>query len=79
MTFGDMKAGTHFVDGHDRKFIKLKLTSACGHGFRALRVWDGIFIEGIPNSNDTFNAVDYEGIGGKCPDWVEFEILKTPA
>ena len=79
MKFGDMAPGTHFVDGHDRKFIKLKLESACGHKFKATRIWDGVIIEGIPSNNDTFNAVDYEGIGGKCPDWVMFEIIETPS
>ena len=23
-----------------------------------------------------FNAVDYDGIGCKCPDWLEFEVIK---
>lgn len=75
MRFGDMKPGTHFVDGHDRKFIKLKLDSAMGRPFLAVRHWDGESCSLL----DNFNAVDYQGIGGKCPDWVVFEIIKTPA
>jgi hypothetical protein len=74
--FRDIPEGAHFEDNHRRKFIKLKLQSACGHKFKALRVWDGIISVGIPNPNDTFNAVDYDGIGGKCPEWCPFKIIK---
>ena len=24
------------------------------------------------------NAIDYNGISGKCPDWLEFVIVKLP-
>ena len=71
--FIDIPNGAHFEDSQGRKFIKLKLESACGAPFKAGRLWDG---HQTLTENDIFNAVDYDGIGGKCPDWCSFKIIK---
>ena len=67
-----MEPGTHFVDAYDRKFIKLKLEGCTGLKFSAVRHWDGETRSFL----DTFNAVDYHGICGKCPEWCTFEIIE---
>ena len=77
MKFGDMPDGTHFQEAHGRrKFIKLKLSFAGGDPFKVYRVVLGE--DDKPKMQDFFNAVDYQGIGGKCPDWVEFEVISIP-
>ena len=79
LTFGDMPDGTHFQDGSGRKFIKLNLTFAHGSPFKVYRVGLGDNDEPVlPNWNDCFNAVDYQGYLAKCPDWVEFKVLSIP-
>lgn len=68
MTFGEMPAGTHFVDRHNRKFIKLMTVLP-----------SGIPIEFSGNSDGYIrkvNSIDYDGTPANCPDWVIFEILK---
>lgn len=71
--FCDIPEGGHFQDNHGRKFIKLKLRSAMGVEFKVARVWDELQFN---NHTDTFNAVDYDGIGGKCPEWCPFKIIR---
>ncbi len=77
LKFGDMPDGTHFQEANGkRKFIKLKLTFAAGTPFKAYRVVLGE--DDKPQMQDFFNAVDYQGIGGKCPDWLEFKVISIP-
>jgi hypothetical protein len=76
LKFGDMPDGTHFEDGHGRKFIKLRLTFAAGGPFKCYRVVLGE--DDQSKMQDFFNAVDYQGIGGKCPDWLEFKVISIP-
>jgi hypothetical protein len=75
MKFGEMPYGTHFkeVNGH-RKFIKLQDVLPSGLFQKSGRV--------VKNEDGSFsnliecNSIDYDGIHAKCPDWLEFEILK---
>ena len=67
MKFEDMPSGTHFKDGHDRKFIKLQNPIPSG----LIRTY--FFKSG--DFTDTFNSVDYKGCTGKCPGWCVFEII----
>jgi len=78
MTFEDIPEGAHFRELGEtpRTFIKLKLTFAAGDPFKVYRI---VLDENdIPQMQDWFNAVDYQGVGAKCPDWVEFEVIDKP-
>ncbi len=78
MQFQDIPDGAHFreLGENPRTFIKLRLTFATGEPFKVFRVVLGEDDE--PKMQDWFNAVDYNGIGGKCPPWVEFEVIPKP-
>lgn len=72
----DMHYGTHFEElgPKPRKMIKLQniLPSGIKIWWRVLDV-DGEFLYA-----DHFNAVDYNGIGCRCPDFVLFRVIRLP-
>lgn len=77
MKFGDMPEGTHFKEAHRRKarkFIKLRHTLPSGLSQKIGRVVQNE--DGTESELLTFNSVDYDGVGGSCPDWKEFEVIK---
>ena len=69
MKFGDMAQGTHF-ESDGRKFIKLQNTVPSGRS--------KIYYFKIDDFQDSFNAIDYNGITAKCPEWCEFLVIEHP-
>ena len=73
MEFGKMKVGTHFQERSGRrKFIKLQTVLPGG-----LTQTNGTKIDS-DGAFAPYNAMDYDGIGGLCPDWLEFEVINKP-
>lgn len=78
--FKDIPEGTHFQDHNGRRFIKLFTKTAAGLPQQHIRrVLEFTTSDGVthPQWQDTYNAMDYSGISGKCPDWVEFKIIQA--
>jgi len=72
--FCDIPNGAHFEDGSGRMFIKLVNKTACGIPQTFGRIVEAS--EHGPTSPFLdFNAVDYEGFVGKCPEWCAFKII----
>lgn len=74
--FGDIPNGAHFEDGSGRKFIKLVNVTAGGIPQKFGRIVEASQY-GPESCFLDFNAVDYEGFVGKCPEWVEFKLIKS--
>lgn len=73
--FSDIPDGAHFEDKNGKKFIKLISKTAFGIPQKFGRIVAQS--EYGPESKLLlFNAVDYDGIIGTCPDFVLFKILK---
>jgi hypothetical protein len=72
MKFGEMKQGQHFQEANGRrKFIKLQTVLASG-----LTQTNGRMVHDSKDRFLDYNAIDYGGCGGKCPDWLEFELIE---
>jgi len=77
MKFGDMPDGTHFEElgGNGRKFIKLQSKTAAGIPNGYIRTFPNV----APRTDQyQLNSVDYDGIGGLCPAWLEFRVIQKP-
>lgn len=69
LKFGAMYWGQRFQDNHGRKFIKLQHILPSGLTQKYFRKVDE------SEQHLEFNAVDDRGTPGRCPDWLEFELL----
>ena len=81
MKFGEIPDGAHFQElrKNPRKFIKIKSSYASGVPFKVYTIGLGENDEPqIPNWDHYVNALDYNGTFGKCPDWLEFEVIDKP-
>ena len=81
MQFKDIPDGAHFQElgNKPRRFIKIKCSYASGAPFKVYTIHLGENDKPvIPNWQNYVNCLDYNGIFGKCPDWVEFEIIDKP-
>lgn len=81
MEFKAIPDGAHFqelTDDKPRRFIKLKTTFASGDPFKVYRIINGEDDNPKILAGHEINCIDYEGIGGKCPDWVEFQVIDKP-
>lgn len=82
MQFKDIPDGAHFreLGNEPRTFIKIKCSYASGIPFKVYTVHMGEDNQPvIPDWNRDLNCVDYDGIFGKCPPWVKFEVIKRPS
>jgi hypothetical protein len=75
--FKNIPAGSHFEDKDGRKFIKLVNKTAIGIPQKFGRIVEASTY-GPQSSFLAFNAVDYDGYVGNCPDWVPFKVIKKP-
>ena len=80
MEFKDIPDGAHFKELGEkpRVFVKLKLTFAGGDPFKVHRITLGEDDKPQILMGHEINCVDYQGIGGKCPPFVQFEVIPTP-
>lgn len=75
--FCDIPNGAHFEAGDGRRFIKLVNKTACGIPQTFGRIVEAS--EYGPESQPLiFNAVDYEGFVGTCPEWCAFKVIDDP-
>ena len=73
--FKDIPCGSHFEDNHGRRFIKMVNKTACGIPQTFERLVANPETNYYSNAGP-FNAVDYDGFVGKCPDWVPFRVIR---
>lgn len=90
MKFGDMPYGQWFRETGNkrdrRRFIKLQniLPSGIEMEYRTFCTKDKSYPDGSPMCDagkllhTGINAIDIDGIGARCPDWVVFELIKPP-
>lgn len=83
--FGDMHYGQWFKEcGGDRRFIKMQhiLPSGITVSYQTVSKDDqecgGNVIPKGKMIHPELNAVDIDGIPGRCPDWLEFELIDPP-
>lgn len=87
MKFGEMRYGQWFREGgKDRRtFIKIQniLPSGIQIIHKSVVARDHFYDNGEKMATkgevtSYFNAIDQDGVLACCPDWVEFEIIKSP-
>lgn len=90
MKFGDMKSGQWFReirgDGKEKR-IFVKLQNVLPSGIKVAgttRVTEDRFYasgEKMATRGEIFgeyNSIDSQGVPGRCPNWLEFELLDNP-
>lgn len=68
--FRDIPQGSHFEDKGGRRFIKV--------AFILPSSLKQILYREVEGHRLPFNAIDYDGVPGNCPDWLPFKIIPMP-